>query len=75
LAIAKILGIVAILTKMSNFLKHLAYAGFFFNFLLAFFAHIMIGDGDFPGALIAMLFLVVSYIYDRRIATTSLQGN
>jgi len=61
------LGIAAILTKKSNILKEWAYAGFFFDFLLAFFAHIAVGDGEFGGAIIATILLFVSYIYDRKI--------
>ena len=67
LAIAKLLGITAILTKKSDFLKEWAYAGFFFNFLLAFSAHINAGDGEFAGALVAMVLLFLSYTYDRKL--------
>jgi hypothetical protein len=69
LAIAKILGIIAIVTKKSNLLKELAYAGFFFDFLLATSAHLVAKDGEFFGALIAMLLLLISYIYDRKVFT------
>ena len=61
LAIAKILGVVAILTRKVKLLTGMAYAGFFFNFLLAFSAHAMVGDGEFPGALMALVLLLVSY--------------
>lgn len=64
LAIAKILGLVVIWTNISERLRRMAYAGFFFNFILAFFAHIMIGDGEFIPSLIAILLLVISYISD-----------
>jgi hypothetical protein len=47
LAIAKILGLVAIWTRMSNMLKEWAYAGFFFDFVLALSAHLVVADGDF----------------------------
>ena len=67
LAGAKILGIIAILTKKSALLKEWAYAGFFFNFVLAFFAHIMIGDGQSFGALLALVLLITSYVFDRRV--------
>jgi hypothetical protein len=39
LPVTKILGVVAILTKYSRTLKEWAYAGFFFDFLLAILAH------------------------------------
>ncbi len=61
LAIAKILGVIAILSNLSRRLKSLAYAGFFFNFLLAFHAHIMVKDQEFIPALVALVLLGVSY--------------
>jgi hypothetical protein len=61
LGIAKILGLVAIWSGISKSLKEWAYAGFFFDFVLAFFAHLMIGDGEFGGAVIATILLFVSY--------------
>jgi len=70
IAIAKILGVIAILSKKSNFLKYLAYAGFFYDFLLAISAHINAGDEQFPGALFALVLLIVSYIYDRKLFAT-----
>jgi len=65
LAIAKLLGIVAIWTKLSNTLKEWAYAGFFFDFLIAFAAHFYAGDGEFVGALVVMLLLLVSYRFEK----------
>ena len=67
LAFAKIVGVLAILTKKSTFLKELAYAGFFFDFILAFSAHINANDGGHLTALVAMILLVVSYIYDKKV--------
>lgn len=61
LGVAKILGIAAIWTNISKSLKEWAYAGFFFDLLLAFFAHFMIGDGESAPAMIAMILLVISY--------------
>lgn len=61
LAVAKILGIIAIWTDFSKVLREWAYAGFFFNILLAFSAHVNIGDGAFAPALGAMTLLLVSY--------------
>ena len=67
-AVAKILGIIAILTKKSKFLKELAYAGFFYDFLLAASAHINAGDGILVlPALVCMALLIVSYVLDKRI--------
>ncbi|PHR69240.1 MAG: hypothetical protein COA67_10955 [Lutibacter sp.] len=66
-AIAKILGIFTLWFVGNKVLKEWAYAGFFFAFILAFFAHVMIGDGEQMGALIAMILLVVSYIFSKKI--------
>ncbi len=67
LAIAKILGITAIITRKSFMLKEWAYAGFFFDFVLAFSAHYMVGDGEYIPSLAALVFLMVSYIYQRKV--------
>lgn len=60
LAIAKILGLVAIWVNKFDRLKEWAYAGFFFDFILAIFAHGMIGE-DYSAALVATILLLVSY--------------
>lgn len=60
LALAKILGLIAIWTNKFSSLKEWAYAGFFFDFVLAFFAHYMIGE-DFSGAVLALVFVITSY--------------
>jgi len=67
LAIAKILGLVAIWTRKSDALKEWAYAGFFFDFVLALTAHINISDGEFAPALIALVLLFVSYFFGKKI--------
>ncbi len=69
LAILKILGIAAILTKKSTFLKEQAYAGFLFDALLALAAHTVVGDGEFMPSVIAILATVTSWIYDRKLFT------
>ncbi|TXE17316.1 DoxX family protein [Psychroserpens burtonensis] len=66
-AVVKLLGLVAIWLPNLKMFKEWAYAGFFFAFILAFFAHYMIGDGEQTGALIALVLLVVSYICNKRI--------
>ncbi len=67
LGIAKLLAVIAILTKLSSFLKLLAYLGLLIDFLAAFGNHMNAGDGQWPGPVIAMLLLMVSFIYDRRL--------
>ena len=64
--IAKVLGLVAIWFIKNEKIKEWAYAGFFFAFIFAFFAHVMIGDGEQTGAIIAMVLLVVSYIFKNK---------
>ncbi|MBK3518137.1 DoxX family protein [Carboxylicivirga marina] len=66
LALAKLLGLVAILSNKSKVLKEWAYAGFFFNFLLAASAHISISDGEQMGAIMALVLLILSYIFGRK---------
>lgn len=66
LAIAKILGLVVLWYPKFKTLKEWAYAGFFFNVVLAFFAHIMIHDGEQLFALLAFLFLTTSYVFYRQ---------
>ena len=61
LATAKILGLVAIWTKISKSLTEWAYAGFFFDVLLALTAHLMIGDGEYLPAIIALILVFTSY--------------
>ncbi len=67
LAIAKLLAIVAILTKKSAVLKEWAYAGLCFDFMLAIAAHLMVSDGDQYGAMVALVMLAVSYYYDKQL--------
>ena len=62
-AVVKVLGLVAIWFVSSKTIKEWAYAGFSFAFTLAFFAHVMVGDGEQMGAVIALVLLAVSYIY------------
>lgn len=65
-AFAKVLGIIAIWQNKYGNLKEWAYSAFFFAFVLAFFAHYMIADGEQMGALIALVLLLTSYIFNKR---------
>lgn len=67
LAIAKILGVAAIVTKKSKSLKEWAYAGFFFDFTLALTAHLHARDGGFIVPAAALALLLTSYFLDRKI--------
>ncbi len=68
LAILKILGIIAIITKKSRLLKEWAYAGLFFDATLAATAHILARDGGQWLALTAIGMLVVSRIFESTIS-------
>lgn len=65
LAIAKILGLIAIWTNRSRVLREWAYAGFFFDTTLAFTAHVMVEDGGQYMALVAFLALMASFFTRR----------
>ena len=67
LAIAKVSAVVVLLTQKKSKIKEWAYAGLFFDFVLAFFAHFMTGDGGQIPALLAMVLLIVSYNYNFKI--------
>ena len=66
LALAKILAVVAILTKKSATLKEWAYAGLFFDFVLAFMAHYYAADGEYAPALVALVLLFTSYFMEKK---------
>lgn len=66
LAFAKILGLIAILGNFSKTLKEWAYAGFFFNTVLAFFAHIFVNDGQYLFAILAFIGLLISYFAGKK---------
>lgn len=67
LAIAKILGVIAIITNYSKSLKEWAYAGFFYNFLLAASAHYFSGIPSPLLPISALALLIVSYILDKKV--------
>ena len=68
LAVAKLLGLVAIWTRKSETLKNLAYAGYFYDLVLAASAHLMDGDGEVAPALVALVLVSVSFIYGEKLA-------
>ncbi|TNE51056.1 MAG: DoxX family protein [Deltaproteobacteria bacterium] len=65
LAVVKILGLIAIWTKKSQRLKEWAYAGFFFDLVLAISAHIAVQDGEFAPAVVALVLLLTSYFSEQ----------
>ena len=67
LAAAKILGMLAILTRKSKTLTEWAYAGFTFDFLLAASAHYF---ADVPSplpAIVALVLVLTSYALGKKI--------
>ncbi|MEO6590548.1 MAG: DoxX family protein [Pyrinomonadaceae bacterium] len=67
LAIAKILGVIAIITNFSKNLKEWAYAGFFYDLILAASAHYFSGVPSPLGAVAGLVLLFVSYILDKKV--------
>jgi len=70
-AIAKVLGVTAVLTNRSYLLKEWAYAGFFFDALLAFTSHTIVGDGEGGIALVALIAIIVSRYTQARLQSVS----
>ncbi len=66
LAIAKILGIIAVLSKQSKLLTEWAYAGFFFDAVLATAAHQIVDGGGIIMSVIALVATVVSRFFLNR---------
>ena len=68
LALAKLLGLAAVLSNRSYLLKNLAYAGFLYLLLLAVTAHLAAGEGPetVPAAL-ALVWLAGSFHFGRKL--------
>ncbi|MCT4581690.1 MAG: DoxX family protein [Flavobacteriales bacterium] len=66
LALAKLSAVIVLWTNLKT-LKEWAYSALFFEFILAFFAHFMIGDGEQTGALIAIVLLFASYFTSKKL--------
>lgn len=69
LAIAKILGIIAIWFIKNPMIKNLAYLGFALDLVSAIIAHLSAGDGGAVGPAVPLVLLIVSYLYYRKINT------
>ncbi|WP_299320829.1 DoxX family protein [uncultured Maribacter sp.] len=66
-ATAKLIGLFAIWNPKFHLIKEWAYSAFFFAVTLAITAHVMINDGGQMIAVIAIVSLIVSYIFSKRI--------
>ncbi|GGZ31789.1 hypothetical protein GCM10007049_26430 [Echinicola pacifica] len=62
LGLAKIAGLIAFWLVKNPTIKEWAYAGFFFDFVLAASAHLISGFGNPMIAIIALVLLAISYI-------------
>lgn len=62
LAVLKLLGVLTLLLKFKEWIVEFAYAGFYFNILLAFGAHVGVSDGEQEGALVAFILLTGSFV-------------
>ncbi|NJM81257.1 MAG: DoxX family protein [Tabrizicola sp.] len=62
LIVAKIAAPIVILTRFSVRLSDLAYAGILYHLLLAFSAHLNVGDGGFVPVLVALALLAASFL-------------
>lgn len=67
LVLAKLTAVAILLSQKGSTIKEWVYAALFFEFVLAFFAHVMVGDGDQFGAVIAIVLLLVSYFSGKKI--------
>lgn len=61
LAVAKVLGVLMIITKWKKWLTEWAYAGIFFNASLAMGAHLAVKDGEQIGAIVALILMIGSF--------------
>lgn len=75
LGVAKLLAVVAILSRKSELLKKLAYAGLFYVFILASLAHWQAGVGSSIAPLVLLVVLAVSYFYDQKLSMKNSNSN
>jgi len=67
LAVAKILGVLAIWLIKNKTIKTLAYLGFALDLVFAVIAHTIAGDGGAVGPLVALVLISVSYFFYRKL--------
>ena len=66
LALAKILGVLAICFIKNPIIKNLAYLGFAIDLIFATIAHLNAGDEEIYGPIIPLILLIVSYVFYRK---------
>lgn len=74
LAIAKLAAVAAILSKKSQFLKKMAYAGLFYNFIIAFFAHALEEDGAGLLSFLGLMLVIVSFVFHKILTPKNKSG-
>ena len=67
MGIAKLLGVIAIVTNTSPKLKEWAYFGFFIDLVLGIQSHLVVDQAGAEGAIAGLVLLVVSYIYNEKV--------
>ena len=67
LAIAKILAVVMILWRKSEWLTEWAYAGLFFDLVLACLAHYYAEDPEITLPLVGIIVLLISYFFGKEV--------
>ncbi len=75
LAIAKILGVLAIWFIKNPLIKNLAYLGFALDLVFAIIAHLNAGDGKAYGPAIPLVLLIISYWYYRKLNAEAVGEN
>ncbi len=66
LAVAKTLGLIVIWTRKSNTLKEWAYAGFFFDLVLATTTHYMLADNGYLLTAAGAVIVLISYVAQKK---------
>jgi hypothetical protein len=66
LAILKIIGVVVLIFNFNKLVTEWAYAAFFFELILAFFAHFMKFHQDYEMALAGLILLLSSYFLGKK---------
>ena len=67
LAILKLLAVATILSGFSKTLREWAYFGLLLDFVLALEGHLSANDGEFRGALVAIVLWSISYMYSKKV--------
>lgn len=67
LAVAKILGVLALWLIKNKLIKTLAYACFALDLVFAIIAHSIAGDGGAYGPILPLVLIIVSYIFYKKL--------